>query len=209
MRSYLRISTRRPLLVGCSGLVEPRGQRKARVKGTKTERSPGVWRPRVFVGTDPATGNPHASSVARFVAPAAGPMRHWRSSWPRWLATAGRPWPEVRPRTSSYTAGWTTPPPRVRRPPSEATDSRWRASSPRSATCAWTRSPARTRPRPSRMAGGGARSQLRPPAAPGAVRRLAPGGQLGLLPAAPTALATPRHAATAARRSLGPTWCKP
>jgi len=28
------------------------------MKGTKTERSPGVWRLRVFVGTDPTTGSP-------------------------------------------------------------------------------------------------------------------------------------------------------
>jgi integrase len=28
------------------------------VRGTKTERSPGVWRLRVFVGSDPITGNP-------------------------------------------------------------------------------------------------------------------------------------------------------
>ena len=28
------------------------------MRGTSTERSPGVWRLRVFVGPDPVTGNP-------------------------------------------------------------------------------------------------------------------------------------------------------
>jgi Phage integrase, N-terminal SAM-like domain len=32
------------------------------VRGTKTERAPGVWRLRVFVGSDPLTGNPRQVS---------------------------------------------------------------------------------------------------------------------------------------------------
>jgi hypothetical protein len=32
------------------------------VKGSMTERSPGVWRLRVFIGPDPATGNPRQAT---------------------------------------------------------------------------------------------------------------------------------------------------
>jgi hypothetical protein len=32
------------------------------VRGTRTERSPGVWRLRVFIGTDPVTRNPRQVS---------------------------------------------------------------------------------------------------------------------------------------------------
>lgn len=32
------------------------------MRGTKQERSPGVWRLRVFIGTDPVTGNPRQAT---------------------------------------------------------------------------------------------------------------------------------------------------
>jgi hypothetical protein len=37
-------------------------RRSQRVRGTKLERSPGVWRLRVFTGTDPLTGNPRQAT---------------------------------------------------------------------------------------------------------------------------------------------------
>lgn len=32
------------------------------MRGTKLERSPAVWRPRVFIGTEPLTGNPRQAT---------------------------------------------------------------------------------------------------------------------------------------------------
>ena len=147
--------------------------------GTKTERSPGVWRLRVFVGTDPRTGNPRQlSRTFRGTRQRSGhgppPLRRRGRHLHR--SSPARP----RPSRSISTAGSTTSHRYARPPRSEATDSKSGASRPRSARCRWTSSALSHLDRSYRqwLEEGLAPSSC-PPPPPGAVHRPAPGRQTG------------------------------